>query len=36
MGFLPEADFNLAHPKLLISSLEKEKENKVNLSPGII
>jgi hypothetical protein len=36
MGFLPEADFNLAHPKLLISSLEKERVNKVNLKPGII
>jgi len=36
MGFLPEADFNLAKPKELISSLEKERKNKINLEPGII
>tara|TARA_B110000285_G_C14695960_1_gene411224 strand:- start:253 stop:435 length:183 start_codon:yes stop_codon:yes gene_type:complete len=36
IGFLPEADFNLKYPKLLISSLEKEKKNKRNLYPGII
>jgi hypothetical protein len=36
MGFLPESDFNLAHPKLLIASLEREKLTKINLKPGII
>ena len=30
-GFLPEADFNLAQPKLLIASLDREKNNKKNL-----
>ena len=36
LGCLPESDFNLPQPKWIIAALEVEKDNKVNLKPGII
>jgi len=36
LGCLPESDFNLAQPKWIIASLEQEKNDKINLVPGMI